>query len=327
MLGLQPLLGCASALAALLIAMMDAAAQQFPTRPVRVVVGFAPGGGPDIVARIVAEPLTARLGQTVVIDNRGGANGIVGAEIVSRSNPDGYTVLVTSASFAINPSIYRKLPFDPLKDFTPLMLVASGGGQILAVHPSVPVQSVADLIAHAKKPGVRLAYGSAGQGNATHLSAVLFSMRAGVDMVHVPYKSAGLGAQALMANEVQVMFMSIAAGMPFVKAGRIRPLAYAGAKRTDLLPDVPTLTEAGVANANLSASWYGAFLPPRVSPALVSRLNDELRAALRDPQARTRLAAAGLEADASTPAEFASFLQGAIRRYGEIVRAAKIEPQ
>lgn len=207
------------------------------------------------------------------------------------------------------------------------MLLASGAGQMLAVHPSVPAQSVSELVQFAKRPGSKLAYGSAGQGNATHLSAVLFAMRTGIDMAHVPYKSAGLGAQALMANEVQVMFMSIAAGLPFVKANRIRPLAFGGARRAELLPDLPTLAEVGVANANLNSSWYGALFPARVTPPLVTRLNDELRTVLHDSHVRARLAASGFDAEPTTPAEFRSFLVEAIRRFGEITKAAGIEPQ
>ena len=185
------------------------------------------------MARVISDPLSARLGQPVVVDNRPGANGIVGAELVSKSSPDGHTVLITSASFAINPGIYRKLPFDPVRGFTPVMNVANGGGLFLAVHPALPVKSVADLVAYGKRPGARLAYGSAGQGNATHLTAALFNLRAGLDMVHVPYRSAGLSVAALMGNETQVQFVSLSSSLQYIKAGRIRILAreYAEAVR------------------------------------------------------------------------------------------------
>src|SRR5262245_9722506 len=180
-----------------------AAAQGYPARPIRVVVGFAPGGAPDIVARLLSEPLGGRLGQTIVVDNRPGANGMIGADIVAKSPPDGYTILVTSQSFAANPSTYRKLPYDPLGDFAPVTNIALGGGSILCVGPQVAVKSVEELVALARKPAARLSYGSAGTGNTTHLAAALLNARLNTDMVHVPYKSAGLAIAALMAGEVQ----------------------------------------------------------------------------------------------------------------------------
>ncbi len=302
-------------------------AQPYPSRPIRVVVGFAPGGGPDIVARLVSEPLAARLGQPVVVDNRPGANGIIGAEIVSKSSADGHTVLVTSASFAINPSIYRKLPFDPVQDFTPVTNLANGGGLFLAVHPSLPVKTLADLIAYGKRPGVRLAYGSAGQGNATHLAAAMFSLRAGLDMVHVPYRSAGLSVAALMANETQLQFVSPSSSLQYIKAGRMRVLAYNNPTRADFLPDVPTMAEAGLPGTVIHGSWYGVFAPPRTPAAIIARLLAEARVAISHPQVREKFTATGLEPDGRPPAEFKAFLENVIKEYAEAVRAAGIEPQ
>ena len=303
------------------------AAQSYANRPIRIVVGFAPGGGPDIVARLIADPLGARLGQSVVVDNRGGANGIIGAEIVSKATPDGHTLLVTSASFAINPSIYRKLPFDAINDFTPVTNLASGGGLFLSVHPSLPVHSVAELIAYARKPGTRLAYGSAGQGNATHLTAALFNLRAGLDMVHVPYKSAGLAVAALLGNEVQVLFVTPSSSLQFIKSGRMRVLGYNNSTRADVLPDVPTLAEAGLQGTVIDGSWYGLFAPPRTPETIVANLLAEVRFVINTPQVREKLAATVLEPDGRSPAEFKAFLEKVMKSYAEAVRAAGIEPQ
>lgn len=305
----------------------QAAEAKYPLRPIRVVVGFAPGGGPDILARMIAEPLSARLGQTVVVDNRGGANGIIGAEIVSKAQPDGYTLLITSSSFGINPAIYRKLPFDSIRDFTPVTSPATGGGSFLAVHPSLPVKTVAELITYAKKPGVKLAYGSAGYGNSTHLMAALFCQRTGLNMAHAPYKSAGLGATALMGNEVQVMFVSAASSLQFIKAGRMRPLAYNYSARAEVLPDVPTMAEAGVQGTVLEGSWYGMFAPPRTPAPIVTRLVTDVRAVVNEPSVRDKLAGISLVPDARPPAEFAAFLAKVIQSYTEAVRAAGIELQ
>ena len=303
------------------------AAQSYANRPIRIVVGFAPGGAPDIIARLIAEPLGARLGQSVVVDNRGGANGIIGADIVSKATPDGHTLLVTSASFAINPSIYRKLPFDAINDFTPVTNLANGGGLFLSVHPSLPVHSVAELIAYARKPGTRLAYGSAGQGNATHLAAALFNLRAGLDMVHVPYKSAGLATAAMMGNEVQVLFVTLSSSLQFIKSGRMRAIGYNHSTRAAVLPDVPTLTEAGLQGTVIDGSWYGLFAPPRTPVAIIENLLAEVRFAINTPQVREKLAATVLEPDGRSPAEFKAFLEKVMKSYAEAVRAAGITPQ
>jgi tripartite-type tricarboxylate transporter receptor subunit TctC len=291
------------------------------------VLGFAIGGAPDNIARVVAQQLTNQVGQSVVLDNRPGANGIVGTEMVANSNPDGYTLLVTSASFAMNPSVYRKLPYDSIRGFAPVTNLASSPGMLLLVHASFPAQTVQQLIELAKKPGAQLAYGSSGVGNATHLAAELFNARTGTKLVHVPYKGGGLVTNALLANEIQVVFTNPATIIAQVKAGRVRALAYNNATRAPYLPEVPTMTEAGVKGMEMDPGWYGVLAPAGTPAAVVSKLHADIRTALDNLGVRERLAALGVEPVGNPPAEFAQFLVGAIKRAAELTRVAGIEPE
>lgn len=304
-----------------------APAQDYPNRPVRWVLGFAPGGAPDAVARIIMPPLTAQMGQSIVLDNRPGANGILAADIVAKSTPDGYTVLITSAAFAINPSIARKLPFDAIRSFEPVTNIASSEALLLAVSPTVAANTVQELIQLAKRPGAKFAYGSSGVGNVTHLAAALFAARTGIELTHVPYKGGGPMTIALISGEIQVAISNPGTLIGQVRTGRIRALAYNAPLRSPLLPNVPTMIEAGVQGMELDASWYGVFAPARTRVAVVNKLHAEVRNALAAPSIREGLAAISMEPVGSTPVEFRKFVENSIKRYAELVKLAGLQPE
>ena len=297
-----------------------AAAQSYPTKPVRVVVGFPPGGFVDFTARLVSTPLGAALGQQFVVENRGGAGGIVGTEIAARAAPDGYTLTVGSAgTHGVNQSLYPKLPYNVLRDFQPIVRLADAPS-ILAVHPSLPVKSVKELVALARaKPG-QINYASAGSGTSTHLAAVLFEHIGRVKMVHVPFKGGGPAIVALLSGEVPVTFGTAASVSPHTRTGRLRGLAVTSGKRSAVLPDLPTMAEGGLAGYEM-LNWLGLFAPAGTPRPILDRLNAEALRVLRMPDIVQRFHAQGAEPSPLATDEFAAFVKKEIEKWAKVVAA------
>ena len=300
------------------LAPCSAPAQSYPGKPIRLILGFPPGGGVDIVARQIAPMLSERLGQQVVIDNRAGAAGNIALEMLAKAPPDGYSLMLVTPSIAVNPALYRKLPFDPVHDFAPVTLVATSA-LILAVHPSLPAKSVTQLIALAKARPHQLSYSSGGNGSAAHLAYELFKGMTGVDIVHVPYKGIAPALIALLAGEVQLTFGTLPSTLPHVRTGKLRALAVTSPKRSTFLPDMPSVSEAGVPGYE-SAQWYGALLPAGTPPAIVARLNREFTAVVEMADVKTRLSSEGLETTTSTPEQFAAFIKSELAKWGKVVK-------
>ncbi len=296
--------------------------EKFPSRPLRMVIPLAPGGGSDIVGRIVALALAEHWAVPVVVDNRPGAGSTVGTAIVAKALADGYTILLSSSSVAISPALYRHLDFDTQRDLTGVSLLASQPS-LLAVHHSVPVSSIVELIAHAKARPQHLAFGSAGKGSATHLGGELLKFNAGIELLHVPYKSAGLATTALLAGEVQVLMTNMASVLPYHKSGKIRVLAITSHKRSPAAPDIPTLAEAGVPKFEYS-TWYGMLAPARTARNTVARLHAATAAVLSKPPVRDRLTAQGMDLHATSPDSFQAYFEGELRRWDRIIKAAGI---
>lgn len=302
-----------------LAAACPAAAQQYPARAIRLIAHSSPGGTSDILGRLVAQKLTETLGQQVVVENRAGASGIIGVEVAAKSAPDGYTMLITQTSIAINPSMFAKLPYNAMRDFAPVtQLVAAPN--VLIVHPSVPATSVKGFIALARaKPG-SLVNGSPGQGTSPHLSAELFKIMTGIKLDHVQFKGAGQAVISLIAGEIPVMFTTPPTAMPYIKARRLRPLGVTTTTRIEALPDVPSIAEAGVPGYE-SVQWFGMLVPAGTPRAVIDRLHREITRGLRAPDMKERLTALGLSAVGSTPEEFAGYIKSETEKWAKVIKA------
>ncbi|MBC7780270.1 MAG: tripartite tricarboxylate transporter substrate binding protein [Proteobacteria bacterium] len=300
-----------------------AQAQAWPSRPIRMIVASPPAGPSDILARLLGPQLTLAWGQTVLIDNRAGANGMIAAELTAKSDPDGHTILLANAGFVINTSLYKKVPYDPLREFVPISLAMSVPN-ILVVHPSVPARSVAELVAYAKaKPG-QLAVASAGSGSSGHLALELFQQLSGVSMIHVPFKGGGPALADVMAGQTQALFSIAVAAMPQIRAGRVRALGVTSAKRLASASEIPTVAESGFPNYEVNG-WFGFVAPVKTPRSIVARLNTDIVRALRLPELQDRLAEQGAEIIGGTPEAFGAYLKSEQAKWEKVIRQAGIK--
>ena len=296
-----------------------AAAQWTPKMPIRVVVPFAPGGPTDITARHLSKKLTELLGQPVVVDNRAGANGMIGAELVAKSKPDGYTLLMpTSSTMAINPAVYAKMPYDPIRDFAPVTPVV-GAPVVMVVTPSLPAKNLKEFIAIAKARPNEIVFASSGAGSNLHLALELFRDQAGIKVTHVPYKGAGPAVTDVIGGQAQAMFADLPVLTPFIKAGRLRAIAVAGFERTPMFPQLPTMKELGYPRFN-ARQWYGMFAPAGTPREIVMKLNEAIRQAVATPEVKDRYAEIGADVFVSSPEEFGAFVKSEIERWHDIVK-------
>lgn len=300
-------------------------AQSYPTKPVRWVVPYAAGGPTDTLARIVSQKVSEQWGERILIDQRPGANSIIGTEVVANAQPDGYTMLVALPALAINPSVYPKLPYDTLRDIAPVTLFGTAG-YVVIVNASLPAQSVADLVALAKARPGELSYGSGGTASPAHLAIELLQQQAGIRMVHVAYKGGAPALVDLVSGQTQVMANPIASSMPFIRAGKLRPIAVTSASRAKTLPDVPTVSESGLRSYKVT-TWYGVFAPAKTPPAILQLVAQSVSKALQDPNVSRRLAGFDIEPSGNSPEAFSRFVRDEITRWGQVVRKAKITIQ
>lgn len=318
-------LRCSIAMLAAVAAMAVQAQSNYPTRAVRLVVPSSPGGGTDISARILAPQLTQLLGQQVVVENRPGAGTMIGGEAVARAAPDGYTLLMGISTLAINPAMYKKVPYDALKDLAPVSQAVSLSN-VLVVHPSLPARNVREFIALVKPRPGQLNFASAGVGTSPHLSMELFLVMTGLKMLHVPYKGSGPGVTDLIAGHVPVMMPNMLSAQPHIKSGRMRALGVTGTKRAPGADDIPTIAEAGVPGYE-AVQWYGVLAPAGTPADIITRLHGAVVRALQNPEVRQRLMNDGAEAVGSSPAEFAAYIRSETEKWAKVIKAAGIKPE
>ena len=304
----------------------DRDAATYPTRHIRLIAPFTAGSTLDIMARLVADTLTGRLGQNVVVDNRPGANGIIGIDLVAKAPADGYTMLLTTGSFTGNLVLNKKLPYDGARDFVPITQIARSYGLVLVINPSVPAQSINELVTLARSRPGKLSYGSSGVGNITHMVAELFKAEAGIDIVHVPYKGSGPAMTDVLGRQIDMTFVSTVFVQPFIKAGRVRALALTGSERTPVLPDLPTFKELGLPGVDMTGI-YGLWFPARTPQSRVNRIHAEIKKAVASAEMKSRLDEFGLVGVASSPDDFAKFLREDFELQNRIAKQAGIQPQ
>jgi tripartite-type tricarboxylate transporter receptor subunit TctC len=309
-----------------LVVASSALAQDYPSKPIRLIVPYGAGGGSDFVGRLVGQKLTEQMGQSIVVDNRPGAASLLGTELAARAAPDGYTLLLADSGFTINPAYYKNTKYDPLKDFDPITVVAETP-YVLVVNPALPYSgSLAEFIAAAKAQPGKLNIGSAGNGSGTHLSGELFKLRAGLDLAHVPYKSAGASVADVVSGQIQSSMSSPPAAMTLIRAGRLKVLASAAASRTALLPDVPTFAELGVQGVHVT-NWYSVMSVGGTPKPVLKRLHEELTRAIASPDMRERLAAGALEPAPNTPEEFRKMIAAELQRWAQVMKEAGIRQE
>lgn len=309
----------AGALAALAAPGWLQAQADYPSKPIKLVVAFPPGGPTDLVSRVIAQKLSEQFGQQVLVENRPGANGNIGAEAVAKAAPDGYTVFYNTSAITLSPSLYSKLNFDPLKDYAPVALTAVVP-LVIAAHPSVPAANLKEFIAYLKANPGKATYGSAGNGNVTHLGAFLFLQANGLEAVHVPYKGSAPSLTDLVGGQTQFTAETINAALPYIRDKRLKAFAVTGLKRSNVLPDVPTLNESGMKGFEVGA-WQGVVMPAKTPPAIVQRWNAEVMKALADPDVKAKLAAQGAEPLGSTPEQYGAYLKSEVERWSKVVKA------
>jgi tripartite-type tricarboxylate transporter receptor subunit TctC len=304
---------------------LQAYAQSYPVKPIRLIVPYPPGGGTDIVARLLGQKLPEQLGQQIIVDNRGGANAIIGTELAAKAAPDGYTMLFAlPASIAVNPGLYHDLPYDPVRDFSPVIQLNTFP-MLITAHPAVPASSAKDLIQSAKNSPGKLNFASSGNGSAPHLSMELFKSMAKIDITHIPYKGGGPALNDLLGGQVQVMSGTLMQALPFVKAKRLKALAVTSAQRSRMLPDVPAVAET-VPGYDFS-NWHGILLPKGTPPAIVDRLHAEMAKLLQTPDSREQFARQGAEPTGGTPTEFGAFIKSEIAKYRLVIKAAGVKQE